>query len=487
MLFSSITFLFYFLPVALALHWALPRGWRNGFLLAASLFFYAWGEPAYVLLMGFSILFNYLAGRLVRGRGSLALAVGVNLALLGFFKYADFVVGNIRLLGAAGLEGPGLPLPIGISFYTFQAISYQVDAYRGVVSGRRGLVGFGAYISLFPQLIAGPIVRLSGIEGELGGRELSLEAFAAGVRLFVVGLGKKVLLANNIGLVWDYYAQADAGGLSVAGAWLGAVAFTFQIYFDFSGYSDMAVGLGRMLGFTFPRNFDYPYTARSVTEFWRRWHMSLSSFFRDYLYIPLGGNRKGLAAQLRNILCVWLLTGLWHGASWNFAAWGLYFGVLLIVEKLFLLRLLDGAPGWARRAYAMLLVVLSWVVFASESLSGAAAYLGAMFGLGGGAASGAVGTAGWLVDGRALYLLRSNLVLLAILCAGSTRLPAALGRALAGRGGARLGGTAADGRGGAWRATAGAVLEVLWHGGVFALSVAFLISSSFNPFLYFRF
>ncbi|GHU48940.1 alginate regulatory protein [Clostridia bacterium] len=461
MLFSSVSFLFYFLPMVLIINFAVPQRYRNGILLAASLFFYAWGEPVYILLMLFSIVFNYLAGSRIQGRLSLALAVAVNLALLGFFKYADFIIWNINSITGLKISTMGLPLPIGISFYTFQAVSYLVDVRRGNVGRQHSLVNFGAYISLFPQLIAGPIVRLNSIEEQLCSRSVSVESFASGVRKFVCGLGKKVILANNIGILWEQVSGIPGSELTVSGAWLGALAFTFQIYFDFSGYSDMAIGLGRMLGFTFPVNFNYPYTAGSITEFWRRWHMSLSSFFRDYVYIPLGGNRRGLVRQLRNIILVWFLTGFWHGASWNFALWGLYFGVLLILEKLFLLNFLGRLPSFVGRVYTLVLVMISWVLFASESLSGAVGYVQGMFGWAGG---------GFISD-QTLYLLRNNFVLIIILCIGSTGLPLRLGMVTPEHGGTRV----------------RALLECIWFLGLTLVSVAYLISSTFNPFLYFRF
>lgn len=348
MVFSSLLFLFYFLPAVLVVYFIVPRKAKNIVLLIFSLFFYAWGEPVYILLMMFSICMDFFLGLWLervrqnreRAKKVLVLAVVLNVALLAFFKYADFFVDNLNAVTGLAIPSLNIPLPIGISFYTFQAMSYLIDLYRGDVPVQRSIVAFGTYVSLFPQLIAGPIVRMRTVVGELADRRESFDDFSIGVKRFVAGLGKKVLIANTLGEVWSQVSAMEPDGLPVLTAWIGVLAYTFQIYFDFSGYSDMAIGLGRMFGFHFLENFDYPYISKSITEFWRRWHISLSSWFKEYVYIPLGGNRKGLSKQIRNILIVWLLTGFWHGASWNFVVWGLYFGVLLILEKLFLLRLL---------------------------------------------------------------------------------------------------------------------------------------------------
>ena len=326
MVFSSLLFLFYFLPAVLAVYFIVPRRAKNVVLLLFSLFFYAWGEPVYIFLMLFSICMDYLLGLWMerakqapgRAKKVLALAVVLNVALLGFFKYADFFVENLNALTGLAIPALQIPLPIGISFYTFQAMSYLIDLYRGDVPVQRNIISFGTYVSLFPQLIAGPIVRMRTVVGELADRRENFDDFSSGVKRFVTGLGKKVLIANTVGAVWSQISAMDIRELPVLTAWIGLFAFTFQIYFDFSGYSDMAIGLGRMFGFHFLENFDYPYISKSITEFWRRWHISLSSWFKEYVYIPLGGNRKGFPKQIRNILIVWLLTGFWHGASWNF-------------------------------------------------------------------------------------------------------------------------------------------------------------------------
>ena len=390
MLFSSLLFLFVFLPAVLLLYYLCPRRFRCGFLLAANLVFYACGEPLFVLLMLFSVLLNWGGGLLAarcRGKARTAAVwgtVAVNLLLLGFFKYAGLIGDTLRLLPPlAGLPRLEIPLPIGISFYTFQSMSYVIDVGRGDCEAQKNPVVFGTYVSLFPQLIAGPIVRYRDVERELGdpGRE-SFGMFGDGAALFFVGLCKKVLLANPLGEIWTLCA-ADPGAAGAAGAWAGAAAFAMQIYFDFSGYSDMARGLGLLFGFRFGENFNYPYTAASVGDFWRRWHMSLTAWFRDYVYIPLGGNRRGTVRTLVNLTVVWFLTGLWHGASWNFAAWGLYYAGILIAERLFLGRLLDKLPAALSRLYVLFCVLIGWIFFAVEDVGGIAAYLSAMFAGGG--------------------------------------------------------------------------------------------------------
>ncbi len=462
MLFSSLLFLFLYLPVTLGVYFLVPAKWRNLWLFVVNLVFYGWGEPVYILLMVFSITLNYAAGLLLakrreKGKTILTVCIVLNLALLFFFKYYDFLAENLRAVPFLSFLKPlGLSLPIGISFYTFQAMSYPIDVYRGQVEPQKSYIRFGTFVALFPQLIAGPIVRYKDIAAELDRRQITRAAFASGVRRFLQGLGKKVLLANAIGALWDVYKAMDPSSLSVADAWLGAVAFTLQIYFDFSGYSDMAIGLGRMLGFAFPENFRYPYLADSITDFWRRWHITLSSWFRDYVYIPLGGNRRGLGRQLMNLLIVWCLTGIWHGASWNYLLWGLYYALLLMLEKSFLLRRLEGGPRWLAHVYALFLVVVGWVLFSLEDLGQCAAYLAAMFGGGSG-----------LVSSTFLYYLRSfgpSLVIL-ILCA--TPLPRRVFDRLPEK-------------------VRGCALPVLLLG-VLVLATAYLVDGSYNPFLYFRF
>lgn len=473
MVFSSTTFLFYFLPIVLIAYFLVPRKVKNPVLLIASLFFYSWGEPVYILLMIFSIVLDYLLGLWLESyrvkkdmRGAkrvLILAVALNLALLAVFKYADFAISSLNGLFGIHIPNLNLPLPIGISFYTFQALSYIIDLYRGDVQVQRSIISFGTYVSLFPQLIAGPIVRMRTVSEELDHRQESSDLFSSGVKRFVVGLGKKVLLANTIGAVWSQISATPAAEMPVLTAWIGLAAFTFQIYFDFSGYSDMAIGLGRMFGFHFLENFDYPYMSKSITEFWRRWHISLSSWFREYLYIPLGGNRRGLPIQIRNILIVWLLTGIWHGASWNFVAWGVYFGILLIVEKLFLLRLLNKAPHIIGHIYTMFFVMISWAIFAFDSLGDGWSFIRSLFG--------GFGQPIW--DGEALYLLYTNLLLLIVLIIGCTNLPARLYRH-------------ADIRLKAHTITMSAADTVMIVV-CMVLCIAFIVDASYNPFLYFRF
>ena len=467
MVFSSLVFLFIYLPVVLLVYYLVPARWRNLWLFIVNLVFYGWGEPIYLLLMLFSILINYAAGLLVGrwketepGRAKAALVVNIvlNLGLLMFFKYFDFLAENLRQLSFLSFIKPlGVSLPIGISFYTFQSMSYPIDVYRGDTRPQRSFIKFGTFVALFPQLIAGPIVRYKDIAAQLEQREAGLDNFAKGVRRFTVGLGKKVLLANNIGMLWDVYSAMPTAQLTTAGAWLGIIAFSFQIYFDFSAYSDMAIGLGHMLGFDFLENFDYPYISKSITEFWRRWHISLGTWFRDYVYIPLGGNRKGLARQFINILVVWALTGIWHGASWNFLLWGLYYAVLLMLEKAFLLKWLKKAPSLVSHLYTLFLVVLGWALFAIDDIGALGPYLGVMFGFGGAGAASA----------QVLYYLRDYGPVLAILVFAS--LP--VGKRLF----LRLPEKA--------RAVLVPVLILL----VLLVSTAYLVDSTYNPFLYFRF
>lgn len=449
MLFSSLEFLYVFLPLALLLYFLTPRKWKNLALLLLSLAFYAYGEPVYVLLMVATIALNYGFGRLLcrpRGRSvTLAAALTLNLGLLFFFKYAGML---IPALGQ-------LPLPIGISFYTFQALSYVADVYRHRVDASGSPVAFGAYISMFPQLIAGPIVRYDEVEVALRQRRHTASGIASGIAAFSVGLAKKVLLANRAGELAD---RLLSGADTTLGAILWGILFAFQIYFDFSGYSDMAVGLGRILGFEFPENFRYPYVARSITEFWRRWHITLSSFFREYVYIPLGGNRKGRLRTYLHLLAVWSLTGLWHGASLNFLWWGLYFFVLLCLEKAFLLRFLERLPALLRHAYALLFIFLGWFIFASDGTREPLSLL-SLF---------SWGTP--FADGWILYELRQCALFLCVLALGATPLPKRICRALTEHRPRLL-------------ATARTVLCL----GSLILCTADLVSSGYNPFLYFRF
>ncbi|MCI8306168.1 MAG: MBOAT family protein [Enterorhabdus sp.] len=389
--FSSTIFLFAFFPLFLAVYFAMPwRAVRNGVLLAFSLVFYAWGEPVYVWLMVGSILMNWALALCISRAGLrsglwrklfLGLAVAANLAILGFWKYQGFLAQNINAaLGEEFLTDLQLALPIGISFFTLQALTYIVDVYRGEVKVQKNPLYLGMYIAMFPQLVAGPIVRYSDIEYEIDHRRATLAGFAQGLRLFCVGLGKKVLLANTAGVLADSLLVQDAATIGFIGCFSGVAAYTFQIYFDFSGYSDMAIGMGKMMGFDYPRNFNYPYTARSATEFWRRWHMTLGGFFRDYVYIPLGGNRVSVPRFIVNTMIVWGLTGIWHGAAWNFVLWGLYWGVLILLEKFFITRLLDRLPGFVSHIWCVVLFFFGWLLFAVTGLSNVAEWTAALFG-----------------------------------------------------------------------------------------------------------
>lgn len=466
MVFSSTIFLCVYLPLVLLGYYICPKKGRNLFLLIVSLVFYAWGEPKYVFLMIFSILVNYIFGRLMdkhrenkkRLKLMLVLSVVIDLGLLSVFKYTDFIITNVNAIFGANFDLLNIALPIGISFYTFQAMSYTIDVYRDDVRVQKNLIDFGMYITMFPQLIAGPIVRYADVQDQLAERSVTTVDFSEGVMRFVVGLGKKVLLANQMGAVWsEIYALG--GDVSALMAWTGAIAYTFQIYFDFSGYSDMAIGLGRMFGFKFPENFRYPYQSVSITDFWRRWHITLSTWFKEYLYIPLGGNRCGLARQALNLLIVWSLTGFWHGAGWNFVMWGLYYFVILFIEKLFLLKALDKLPKLFRHVYALLLIVIGWVIFASDDVSVLLPYLGSMFG-----ANGAVG-------GMDVYTLFTKAVLLIICCVASTELPKRLFLSATG----------------AMNEKAAFTIKSVMTIALLALSMILLIGDSYNPFLYFRF
>ena len=458
MLFSGIPFLFYFLPGVLIGYFLMPRQLKNGFLLLVSLLFYAWGEPRYVFLMAVSILLFWAYGLAIekssRKKLWLTAAILTGAAMLAVFKYADFAVENFNQITGLSVPLLKLALPIGISFYTFQCMSYAVDVYRGDTKAQRNIIDFGTYVALFPQLIAGPIVRYVDVEKELKDRKTTWEDLSAGLFGFLVGLGKKVLLANPFGELTNIFR--DSGEKSVLFYWLYAVAFTLHIYFDFSGYSDMAIGLGRIFGFRFPRNFNYPYISKSITEFWRRWHMTLSGWFRDYVYIPLGGNRVKKSRWVLNILAVWMLTGLWHGAAWNFVIWGLMFAVLLLVEKW--VPSLQKLPSLLRHLYVMVIVIVSFVIFNADSLTQAGTDIMGMFGLGNYP----------LVSPEALYYLRSYGVLFLLGSLGATPLVRNLAVTLEAR---------------QWSA----VLRTAIALALLLVCTAYLVDGSFNPFLYFRF
>ena len=468
MVFSSMIFLCVFLPVVLVVYYVLPKQLRNLWLLLASLFFYAWGEPRYILIMLFSTVFDYCNGRIIAyatekgrhdtlGRAALVLSVAGNLGILCFFKYTDFALETLNRLAGTQFGLLQLTLPIGISFYTFQTMSYTIDVYRGETPAQRNMISFGMYVCLFPQLIAGPIVRYKEVQKEVDARTTTISCAVHGLQRFLIGLAKKVLLANQIGALWDYIKGLGSADMSTALAWLGALAFTFQIYFDFSGYSDMAIGLGEMFGFHFPENFDHPYESKSITEFWRRWHMTLGTWFREYLYIPLGGNRKGVVRQIFNLFIVWFLTGLWHGAGWNFILWGLYYFVLLILEKFVLRGVLERLPTIMQHLYTLFFVVVGWVIFACDDMGLLGSYLKALFGIG-------------VPAGNALALYEWDVMapFLVILLIASTTIPMRIGKQL----------TREDQR---------SPLLMVYTVVLLALSLAFLVSGSYNPFLYFRF
>ena len=458
MLFSSIPFLYYFLPVVLMAYFAVPKKEKNAVLLLSSLFFYGWGEPKYVLLMVGTILAFYICG-LGIGNGKnqavkklwLTVSVVTGIVLLTVFKYADFFIGSFAAVTGLSLPLLKLALPIGISFYTFQCMSYAVDVYRGTAKPQKNIITFGAYVALFPQLIAGPIVRYVDVARELENRSTTIADAMAGTRRFLVGLGKKILLANQLGLLTETFRASTEK--SVLFHWLYAVAFMLHIYFDFSGYSDMAIGLGRIFGFHFVENFNYPYLSGSVTEFWRRWHMSLGSWFRDYVYIPLGGNRVSKGRWVFNILVVWMLTGLWHGASWNFVLWGLLFAALLLLEKW--VPALQKLPAILRHVYVLLAVMLSFVLFNAENLAQAASDLAGLFG----------GLP--LLTQESAYCLRSYAVVLAVSVIGATPLPKRMAERIPEK--------------------FASVLEPVALIGLLLACTAYLVDGSFNPFLYFRF
>ncbi len=465
MVFSSLIFLFMFLPMVLTLYYITPKRYRNLTLFIVDLIFYAWGEPQLVILMLVSIILNYTAGIIIavnRERKAIAksafiLSIVLNLGLLGFFKYAGFIGETLNIvMPFLNIPIIEVALPIGISFYTFQTMSYTIDVYRNTVKVQKNIISFGAYVSLFPQLIAGPIVRYEDIAEQLTNRRETLEHFTDGVKLFLIGLSKKVLLANEMGRLWDSIRSSGTAS-GALGAWVGIIAYTFQIYFDFCGYSEMAMGLGKMFGFDFLKNFDYPYISRSITEFWRRWHISLGTWFREYVYIPLGGNRRGLGRQIINICIVWFLTGLWHGASWNFILWGLYFGFILMLEKIFLLKLLKKAPAVISHIYSIILIVFGWVLFYFEDMREMGVFISRLF-----------GSDGFIMSGNVSAMVISYIPLLAAAAIVSTPLISRLYHMIKSK----------------------PILYVLDNAGCIIsllLCVSSLVSSGYNPFLYFKF
>ena len=470
MIFSSTFFLCVFLPITFILYYLLPFRFKNVLLLLASLVFYAWGEPVYVLLMMFSIVFNYFAGiqlgdltgrRVKRTRKHIFIfTVAVNVGILCYFKYYVFFLTNLNGLLGTHIPIKDLPLPIGISFYTFQILSYVIDVYWGKVPVQFNLIDFGAYITMFPQLIAGPIVRYEDIRRQLKHRRITLEKAADGAVWFIRGLAKKVLLANNIGMLYDAVFAIPAADRPALTSWLGIIAYTFQIYFDFSGYSDMAIGLGKMLGFQFVKNFDHPYISKSITEFWRRWHISLSTWFREYVYIPLGGNRVGAGRHILNIMIVWILTGFWHGAAWCYVLWGLYYGILLLLEKYVWGRILEKLPGLIRHIYTIFFFIIGWLIFTAPSAAGLSDNFASLFG----------GLGNGFADSTTWYYLSSYAILLILCILCSTPLVSRLFSKLsvAGR---------------HW----GQIAAIAVYAVLFLTSLAYLVNATYNPFLYFKF
>ena len=463
MVFSSITFLFYFLPIVLGIYYIVPKKCKNLVLLIASFIFYFYGEPTYVLLMAFSIVITYIFGRLIdkyknteRAKIFLVLAIVISIGLLVYFKYANFIIQNINLWLSHKIDFIYVALPIGISFYTFQMLSYLVDVYRGQAKVQKNILKLAMYVSLFPQLIAGPIVRYTTIEDQIENRTHTFEKFALGVRRFIIGLGKKVLIANVLGELANKFLGSSE--MSVLYYWIYGIAATLQIYFDFSGYSDMAIGLGKMFGFEFLENFNYPYIAKSITDFWRRWHISLSSWFRDYVYIPLGGNRVSKVKWLRNIMVVWLLTGLWHGAAWNFIIWGLYFGILLIIEKVFLGKIIEKMPKIFAHIYVLVLVMISFIIFNGESTTQILTNIGGLVGIGNVP----------LVSPESIYYLKSYLCVIVIGIIGATPLFKNIFTSKKME-----------------RVTN--ILEPMYLVLLLLISTSYIVDGSFNPFLYFRF
>lgn len=486
MVFSQLTFLYYFLPIVMIVYFFASDKIRNVLIFITGLLFYAWGEPFYVCLMLLSTAIDYTAGRLMakydddnkKRKICLIVSVCMNVGLLAIFKYSDFLIDSfngvfgtsvtnpvvlvnkaLNSLYPLGLNEKRVELPIGISFYTFQSMSYTIDLYLRNIKVQKSFLNFASYVSLFPQIVAGPIVRYEDVANELESRTVNIAKISAGIGLFVKGLAKKVLLANNIGMVWTQVKAMDYSTISVATAWLGIIAFAFQIYFDFSGYSDMATGLGKMLGFEFPKNFDHPYISKSISEFWRRWHITLGSWFRSYVYIPLGGNRNGNFKTYRNLFITWALTGLWHGASWNFILWGLFFGVLIIIERLGFGKILEKLPSAVSMLYTFVMVLFGWVLFDTDTLSDAGRYYAAMFGAGGS-----------LVDSYARYTIASNAVML-VLC---ILISGGLGSRLI---------SFCEEKNKRASAVAGVAVKI----GGLLICTAYLVGATYNPFLYFRF
>lgn len=466
MVFSSIVFLYIFLPIMLLIYFIVPNKFKNAVMIVASLIFFAWGEIRYIFIMLLLAIMDYACGKKInqyfenknKKKIYLFIDIGVNLLILFFFKYADFIISNINNITNLNIPLLNILLPIGVSFNTFQSLSYIIDVYRGTVKCEKSFYNYLAYTTLFPQIIAGPIVRYETVDEELENKNISIDNFTTGMKRFIIGLGKKVLIANNIGELWHIIEIGEYTNLTFVLAWFGIVAFALQIYFDFSGYSDMAIGLAKIFGMDFDENFNFPYISKSITEFWRRWHITLSSWFKDYIYIPLGGNKKGLLKQIRNILIVWFLTGAWHGASWNFILWGLYFGVILILEKIFILKILEKAGMLISHIYAIILILIGWVIFAFEDLKQIAIYFKSMFNINN------------FINNETLYYLRNYgaITIIGIIC--STVIVKKLLEKVDNS-----------------NKKTYKFLEITIYMIIFILSTANLVSDTFNPFLYFRF
>ncbi len=468
MVFSSLTFLFVFLPIVLLIYYISPKPLKNFVILLFSLIFYAWGEPKFIFLIILSILINYIGALQIVKNSSdtekrkfiFITLLLIDISILFFFKYYGFIISSIGSLFGIDLVIRDIPLPLGISFYTFQQISYIIDVYTKKTKVQKNLINFAAYITMFPQLIAGPIVKYNDIESQLKNRNENLTQFSSGVHRFIIGLGKKVLLANSIGAIWSEIKVIPLNEISILTSWIGIIAFALQIYFDFSGYSDMAIGLAKMFGFEFLENFNYPYISKSVTEFWRRWHISVGTWFREYLYIPLGGNKKGNLIQIRNLFVVWFTTGLWHGASFNFIAWGIYFGVILFIEKIIFKNILNKLPSFLCHIYTLILVLIGWVIFDMNTLSSAMEYISIMFGL----------SNNLVVDKLSLFILSNNIVILLIgIICSTTLLPNVFKKLRCSLKKSNI------------------FIIISMYLIIFILSISYLVGESFNPFLYFRF
>ena len=465
MLFTSISFLYYFLPALIIIYFITPKKYKNIILLIASLLFYFYGEPKYVFLMIAEIIIAYIGAILIdkyknQSKNILITTLFIHVFLLIIFKYTDFIIQTINDISNANIKLLNIALPIGISFYTFQIISYIIDVYNGKVNVQKNIIKLATYVSLFPQLVAGPIVRYQTVEKELDDRVHSFNNFAYGIRRFTIGLAKKVLIANALGELCSKAFLADEK--TIVFFWIFGISYMLQLYFDFSAYSDMAIGLGRIFGFHFPENFNYPYISKSITEFWRRWHISLSTWFKDYVYIPLGGNREGKYKQIRNILIVWLLTGIWHGANWTFLIWGLLFGIILIIEKIFLNKFMEKLPSFIRRIYVLFIVMILFIIFNSDNMSVALTNIKGLFGMNGEA----------FVNDYTLHYLKSYLPVLIIALLGSTPFIKILIDKL---------------RKNKYVNNIINILEPILIVVILVVVTSYLIDNSYNPFLYFRF